>query len=729
MNARAAHLDIAFLHPPLSFEKIDYPLSGIFESTTGTTDMLTMAPMGMVGLAHILRDAGYRTRVFNVAKVFLRQRGDPSVDVWDYVRGIASRIYGIGLHWAVHAPGALELGARIKRDHPESTIVFGGLTATLYHRDLLRDYPFIDVVVIGECEHVIVSVVAAMLDDRAALSKISNVAVRQGGEIRVAPVSLPTDFSLARFVTDETLVDPAPGRFDRENMMQTYPLIRGCYRDCRFCGGSRYSYDAHFHRPEPSALGIDHFRRCLTDMVESNARVLKLNGDTRAFGSDYDERMREAVAETGFVFDAALEVFDLPSRQYLEQWKAITNNMVLILSPESTFEDLRAVHGKDFTNEDIIEVGDWCDELGIHLVFSLMYPLPGHTPERILAELDFFEEILSRYSKASMMFQPYLFIDPGCEVFDHPERFGATVHTRTLRDIVEALTRPYWFYAIGYEYEGISREELFETILEVSSRKASLYHKHGRLSAVNLAKTLENVALQRETLAFIQSYDPTDEELDRFIKRSFPPYLRRSNTNIVQRPFTGYIVQDRYDPEAAVYDAFPITLELIHRFCVVEIEVLVERARAVSRSAECSVADLARLGDSCRRLYTALFADSGLDAPFLEPLLSFEWLVYQYFYQQGAGLPPEAELSSEFNFDSIDEFVDSVAAGPEGLRCRPRSTRYRFTTEQLVSNGDAGLREVNVFSRRTYRLDPAVKALVKTQFGIDCDQDYIGYDE
>ena len=39
--------------------------------------------------------------------------------------------------------------------------------------------------------------------------------------------------------------------------------------------------------------------------------------------------------------------------------------MCITFSPESTFAELRAVHGKDYTNDNILQLASWCDDLGI----------------------------------------------------------------------------------------------------------------------------------------------------------------------------------------------------------------------------------------------------------------------------------------------------------------------------------------------------------------------------
>jgi len=333
--------DLAFLHPPLSFKKIVYPLSGIFDATVGTSDMLTMNPVGMFSLANVLRRNGYRTKIFNVAKVFLSQRRDPSVDTWQYVREINAHIYGIGLHWSAHAAGALELAQRIKKERPESVVLFGGLTATKYYEELLREHPYIDFVMLAECEHAIEPFVKSILDGSIPQESTPNLAYRAKGEIRATETFVPERLADVDYFAYPGIFDPEPKKFDRENLAQPYPIIRGCYRNCRFCGGSEFSYKRFFFRRASSPVPMENFRNHLQQMMNHDIRVLRLIGDTRGFGPEYDSKLRDEIVSTGFRFDTFLELFDIPTYEYLRSWREISNRCTFVFSPESSFEKLR----------------------------------------------------------------------------------------------------------------------------------------------------------------------------------------------------------------------------------------------------------------------------------------------------------------------------------------------------------------------------------------------------
>jgi len=715
--------DMVFLHPPLSFNKIDYPLSGIFESNTGTGDMLTMAPIGLVGLAGVLGKAGYRTKVFNIAKVFQKQREDPGVDVWEYIKNIKSRVFGISLHWSVHAPGAVELARRIKKLNPESHVVFGGLSSTYFHEELLTDYPFIDAVVLGECEHVIADILNSLLSGQKDLSDLRNIAFRKNGKVEKTEVTMPVDFTAADFYPAGEIVEPKPEKFDRESILRGYTLVRGCDRNCLFCGGSKFSYKRFFFRDTPSPPGIEHFSRYLHDMTKHGARVLRLYGDTRTFGSKYDEQMRQAIKDSGAEIDVAMEVFFLPTYDYLKAWKDVCSSMVCIFSPESTYSDLRQMHGKRYSNEEILEFGQWCDELDIHLVFCLMYAMPGHTGENIPGELGFYEEIVKNFPNASMMFQPYLYLDPGCEIHTNPEKFDTKILFKNLRDIINGLTRPYWYYSIGYEQGDLNRDGIFNVILEVASEKARLYHRHNRLSASNLLRTYENIRCQKKISSYIKENNPADEELNHFIRKNLPSYLRKSNANLISRPFMGHILQKHMDTAAAVFEAFTLVLEVMTLHGIIDTETFLDMLESFRKEhlSEPSL-DILLLEKEFSEFFRSVAGP--VKVSFLEDLVRFEWQLYVYHYRKDQTVKKAVSFTTGYNFDSIEDFLYGTYM-EDGVLDAPRAeTGYTFTHDDVTSSVDGQKRVLNIFNRRTYRMENALKRLFKSQLGIDCDRAY-----
>ena len=49
------------------------------------------------------------------------------------LRDLSARVYGVGLSFQQHAPGALAIAKRLKELHPDALVVMGGLTASRAH--------------------------------------------------------------------------------------------------------------------------------------------------------------------------------------------------------------------------------------------------------------------------------------------------------------------------------------------------------------------------------------------------------------------------------------------------------------------------------------------------------------------------------------------------------------------------------------------------------------------
>ncbi len=139
--------DIIFLHAPtiLDFRerKVLYgPISDVVPSTP----VFEMYPLGFAILADYLRQYDLTSRIVNMGiKLLLNSRLQPE----DLIRKLDAPIFGIDLHWMPHVHGALESARLVKKHHPQSKVLFGGLSSTHFHNELIK-YPDIDFVVRGD---------------------------------------------------------------------------------------------------------------------------------------------------------------------------------------------------------------------------------------------------------------------------------------------------------------------------------------------------------------------------------------------------------------------------------------------------------------------------------------------------------------------------------------------------------------------------------------------------
>ncbi len=140
--------DLILLHPPSVFNFREEPVfSGPVSDVIPSSSVFEIYPIGFLTLSEYLTRHGTSVRIINIALKMLRGR---SFDPDPFVRKLDALAFGIDLHWLPHVDGSLSLAALVKKHHPGKPVILGGLSATYFHEEIIRDYPFVDFVVCGE---------------------------------------------------------------------------------------------------------------------------------------------------------------------------------------------------------------------------------------------------------------------------------------------------------------------------------------------------------------------------------------------------------------------------------------------------------------------------------------------------------------------------------------------------------------------------------------------------
>ena len=276
----AVEYDILFLHPPSSFNKTRFPLSGVVSLGYEESGLFLYAPVGINALYHRLKSQDFNPGFLNVGRLFHKTiKQGKRFNLTKIITGFSAKGFGIDLHWAVHTPGALDLAAAIKKIFPDSFVFMGGLTATYFYREILKDYPYIDAVVLGEADEAIVPLAETLRKNssRPNLEEVPNLAYRSGrdGHICLNPVRIPEKWENISFqnVEDELSIG--------------YISIKGCSLNCSFCGGSKSSYQNFFYRDHLTALYPAQLIREIETFEKNGLDSAALVGDIRMMGENY----------------------------------------------------------------------------------------------------------------------------------------------------------------------------------------------------------------------------------------------------------------------------------------------------------------------------------------------------------------------------------------------------------------------------------------------------------
>ena len=136
------------------------------------------------------------------------------------------------------------------------------------------------------------------------------------------------------------------------------------------------------------------------------------------------------------------------------------------------------------------EMEHWIGALEAHVrsvEVYFMIGLPGQTERSVDETVDYCETLLARFPSGRVV--PFLcpmlpFLDPGSDIFEDPERWGYSLHHRTLEDHRAALLAPSWRGRLNYETDAMDRSTLVRVSYRAVERLTRIKVERGVLPAV-----------------------------------------------------------------------------------------------------------------------------------------------------------------------------------------------------------------------------------------------------
>jgi len=486
--------DVVLIHPPSVFDFRDRTIFyGPISDVIPSSPVFEMYPVGFLTLAAYLRRHGYRVTIVNLALLMMRSR---RFRPEKFLRRLRPRLFGIDLHWLPHAHGGPEVAALLKRLHPDIPIVFGGISATYFHEELIRN-DAVDFVLRGSVTEPSLLALLRELEGDPQFQRVPGLTWKDDSGARVNPDTLPSrtldeyDFDLGMMIgsvvnhLDFWTSIPFHGWW-RHPITAVF-TVRGCARRCVACGASADAFGrfmpGHFPlRRSPAAIGA---------MIRELARITRapifLVGDLLDGGAAYayavlDELKRSAI-DNRIVF----EFFRPPPAEFIGRIDASVRHWGAELSPESHDEYVRARFGKaTFTNERMAEaieaiLATRCEALDLFFMIGL----PGQTFRSVIDMTAEIERLFQRFDRRLSAFITPMgpFIDPGSEGFEDAERHGYIIRARTLAEHRALLEQRDWESILNYETKWMTRAEIVDATYEAAGRLNDLKERYGRISS------------------------------------------------------------------------------------------------------------------------------------------------------------------------------------------------------------------------------------------------------
>lgn len=521
--------DLVLLHPPslYDFRKAQQfrgPISDVIPSSS----VFDMYPIGFTSIAGYLERCGYRVKIVNLAARMLMSR---RFDVERKIAGLRAPVFGISLHWLPHAQGALEIAKVVKRLHPESRVMVGGLSASYFHRELMEQ-EWVDFVVRGDTtERAVLALMEELRRGGADFESVPNLTWKQASGEAVVNAMGPLPETLDEVdIPDYRYAVRSVFRY--RNLLDVipyhgwlrYPLtalltVRGCTQECAVCGGSRSAYGLHCERTRPTMRSPEKLVEDLAFIQRFSRTPVFVIGDIRQGGAEYAKEFLERVGALGPKNELVFELFWKADEEFFAEIERHVPRYSLEITLESGDEELRRLNGKfACTNEEFLRtvkaaLGHGCRKLDLFF----MVGLPHQTRESALGNVDFCEEIRRECDGDGRIFYfvaPLApFLDPGSRAFEDPEAFGYRRLATTLKEHLRLMEARSWEFLLNYETDAMSREEMVKATYASLARLNDFKLRHGLLDGEMHRRIAREIDEALEWLSRVRQAVRQDREL------------------------------------------------------------------------------------------------------------------------------------------------------------------------------------------------------------------------
>lgn len=435
-------------------------------------------PIGMVGLASILKKNGHKVKIFNL---LMEKVLDKDFTDEGFLETINSHIFCIDLQWFVHSYEAIELARLVKVKKPNSYVTLGGITASYFAEEILKSFEFIDCITKGESEIPIKMLVEQIKNSNPHLDEIPNLVYRIEERIQNNKFNYTIDNELLdniNFLQFE-LVNNWNKMFHLYNMdyqykrdseckitdyyqpnkMKFWPVYtgRGCNFNCSFCGGSRNAFRRCFNRQKLilrnpvkvaedilklDALGIENVYIPHSPLTVNSAYHNKLLDELEKIGKKLN---------LGFMFEDFPFFFDKKvNERYCKIFNKERSSYLVYIG--SFNEKIATLNNCYVPIERIIAIQNFCIEVGVTAQICILLGMPGE------GYISTFEQ--ARYIKSSHLDRCNLQLiksemHPASNIFCSPDKFGVNLEVKSFMEYYTFLknkTNKEMFY--GYSNNG-----------------------------------------------------------------------------------------------------------------------------------------------------------------------------------------------------------------------------------------------------------------------------------
>ncbi len=448
-------------------------------------------PMGVFALCDILNKNRISAKIIHLGLEYIK---DNDYSIVEFIKENNIKTVGLSLHWHYQAYDVIEVARRIKEASKEINIVLGGITASLFPKEIMKEYECIDFLIAGDGEKGILELAKALKEGNSDFTGISNCVYRKDGRIIDNGISYIADYGDELEDIDYGNLSYLDHHHDykdffklplfwslnssiKENMEKkisgattTFPLMvgRGCTVNCSFCGGGRDAQLKICKRKKPVFRPVDKVVDTIEQALSYGYESFIICFDPYPNDDRYYIQLFEEIRRRKISCGMGFESWGLPTMRFIKEFGEtfIKKISYIALSPETFSEEVRKINkGFFYSNEEMYETIQLMKDEEVPVLIYLTIGLPGETSKDINNNVLFTTNLRKKFKNLLSIIMVPVQLEPGSPLFENPKKHNSVTERKCFRDFYEYHKKP---SSNPYSYLGYATHALEETACDIN---------------------------------------------------------------------------------------------------------------------------------------------------------------------------------------------------------------------------------------------------------------------
>lgn len=349
-------VDVLYVHPTRNFN----------------TTLYSFMPIGVFGLMNILEKEGFSLYGINYG---IEKSLDKNYSLEEEIKNINYKVLMIDLHWYEHCFGAVEIAKLSKSINKDVPIVIGGMTSTIFSKEILENFDCFDYILKGDSEKPLSDLINYLVKGNGNVSNIENICYRDNGYIKDTDITYcctnldEIDYVNDSFLKnhDKYLITNTIGVDETRDTNAWLYIGRGCKYNCVYCDCAKDNMVQLFGRSKMNYRSPEKVAQDIIDYASKGIEVVRATHDLEMMGKDYYKKVFSIVKESGVKIGFNYDAFQLPSIEFINILKEtfIEDKIIIDITLLSGNEGVRNKMGKLFSNERLYKLLDYLKDTKI----------------------------------------------------------------------------------------------------------------------------------------------------------------------------------------------------------------------------------------------------------------------------------------------------------------------------------------------------------------------------